>query len=156
MWKFEICKDQNDGWHWRLVLRNAVIVESSEPFARRVDAKQAVEGARAEIDKAVIDVVSRAAKKAAGIPEQAVAVHEDAVHANTVHAELRTDDARWNALPLVGFQLFGEAREMDASVFELRNCMCGSTLGRRVSARADLVGRLRALTEAIAHMPLEA
>jgi uncharacterized protein YegP (UPF0339 family) len=152
VWKFEVYKDQDAGWRWRLVLRNAVIVESSELFARRVDAKRAVEGARAKIDKTVIDV----ARRAAGMPEQAVAVHEDAVHANAVHAELRTDVARWNSLPLVGFQLYGEAHEMDAVVIELRHCMCGSTLGRRVSSRADLVDRLRTLTEALAHMPFEA
>ena len=156
MWKFEIYKDQDDGWRWRFVLRNAVIVESSELFARRVDAKQAVEGARIEIDRTVIDVVTRAARRTAGMPTQAVAVHEDAVHAIAVHAELRADVARWNALPLVGFQLYGEAGVKDGVVLELRNCMCGSTLGRRVSARADLIVRLHALTEALAHMPPEA
>ena len=153
MWRFEVYKDQDDGWRWRLVLGNAaLVVASSARFAHCADAKQAAEVTRAEIGEATIDGVSRAAS----MPEQAVAVHEDAVHANAVHAELRADAERWNALPLVGFQLYGEARDPDAVVVELRHCMCGSTLGRRVSARADLVDRLRTLTEALAHMPVEA
>lgn len=55
MWKFEIYKDQADCWRWRIVLRNTVIVfESSEHFARRSDAKQAAETARAEIGAALV------------------------------------------------------------------------------------------------------
>lgn len=152
MWKFEVYKDQDNGWRWRLVLRNTVIDdEASASFARRTDARQAAEIARAEIGKAVINAVRSGAR----VPEQTVAVHEDADRANVVHAELRTDVARWNALPFAGFQLYGEARDPDAIVVELRHCVCGSTLGRRVSSRANLVVRLLALTEALAHMPLE-
>jgi uncharacterized protein YegP (UPF0339 family) len=57
MWKFEVYKDQDDGWHWRLVQCNAVIVVDSERFTRRSDAKQAAEAARSEIAKALIDLV---------------------------------------------------------------------------------------------------
>lgn len=81
-------------------------------------------------------------------------VHADIVEANAAHAELRADPALWNALPFVGYQLYGEAREQDALVVELRHCPCGSTLGRRIS-RADLLDRQRALDEALAHIPVE-
>ena len=82
-------------------------------------------------------------------------VHANAAEANAAHAELRADRARWDALPFVGYQLYGEAREVDAVVHELRHCTCGSTLGLRVS-RADLLDRQRALDEALAHLPPEA
>lgn len=55
MWKFEVYKDEDGGWRWRLVQRNTlIVVESSESFDRRVDAKQAAETARAEIAAAVV------------------------------------------------------------------------------------------------------
>lgn len=58
MWKFEVYKDQDGGWRWRLVARNTLIVaESRESFARRGDAKHAAEQARAEISSAVIAMV---------------------------------------------------------------------------------------------------
>lgn len=52
----------------------------------------------------------------------------DAEHEDT-HAHIRSDDELWNALPLVGMQWDSYASDM---VIELRNCSCGSTLGRRV------------------------
>ena len=55
MWKFEVFKDEDGGWRWRLVQRNTVIVvESSQSFERRSDAKQAAETARGEIAAASI------------------------------------------------------------------------------------------------------
>ena len=48
-------KDEDRGWRWRLVQRNTlIVVESSEIFARRGDAKQAAEIARKEIAAAPI------------------------------------------------------------------------------------------------------
>ena len=58
MWKFEVFKDDDGGWRWRLVQRNTVIVvESSQSFERRSDAKQAAEIARAEIAAAPISTL---------------------------------------------------------------------------------------------------
>lgn len=58
MWKFEIYKDPDAGWRWRLVLRNTVIIfESSETFERRLDAKHAAEIARVELGKADVVVL---------------------------------------------------------------------------------------------------
>ena len=58
MWKFEVFKDDDGGWRWRLVQRNTlIVVESSESFARRGDAQHAVEAARAAIGAAVIELV---------------------------------------------------------------------------------------------------
>lgn len=55
MWKFEVFKDDDSGWRWRLVQRNTLIVaESSERFGRRSDARRAAEAARAEIAAAEI------------------------------------------------------------------------------------------------------
>jgi uncharacterized protein YegP (UPF0339 family) len=55
MWKFEVFKDDDGGWRWRLIQRNTLIViESSESFARRGDAKQAAETAREEIAAAPV------------------------------------------------------------------------------------------------------
>jgi len=55
MWKFEVYKDEDGGWRWRLVQRNTlIVVESSQSFDRRGDAKQAAETARAEIAAAPI------------------------------------------------------------------------------------------------------
>jgi uncharacterized protein YegP (UPF0339 family) len=53
MWSFEIYKD-DDGWRWRLVQRNALVIVESERFDRRADAKQAAEVARDEIAKASV------------------------------------------------------------------------------------------------------
>lgn len=51
------------------------------------------------------------------------------MHDREIHQRLRDDGVRWNALPFVGIQ-HGAA---DLSyVLELRNCTCGSTLGRRI------------------------
>jgi hypothetical protein len=55
---------------------------------------------------------------------------DDGVHGAASHADLRADEARWNALALVGIQDCYELRE-PGDVIELRNCTCGSTLGRR-------------------------
>jgi uncharacterized protein YegP (UPF0339 family) len=58
MWRFEVFKDEDRGWRWRLVQRNAVIVvESSEIFTRRADAVRAADDARAAIASASIDTV---------------------------------------------------------------------------------------------------
>lgn len=50
----------------------------------------------------------------------------DSAHEDT-HARIRADVELWNALPLVGIQHDLDNSEM---VIELRNCVCGSTLGR--------------------------
>lgn len=58
MWKFEIHKDDDGGWRWRLVQLNTLIVaESSESYDRRGDARLAAEEVRAEIGAALIVVV---------------------------------------------------------------------------------------------------
>ena len=54
---------------------------------------------------------------------------EEAAHDGSVHEQLREDGARWITLPFVGIQR-GAAGLSYA--LELRNCTCGSTLGRRV------------------------
>lgn len=51
-------------------------------------------------------------------------------HSAAVHAEVRADIMLWRALPFVGFQQRSESHDPD-DVIELRNCTCGSTLGRR-------------------------
>lgn len=56
--------------------------------------------------------------------------HDDALHSHDGHARLRADEDRWSALAFVGIQECGELRGPD-DVIELRNCTCGSTLGRR-------------------------
>jgi uncharacterized protein YegP (UPF0339 family) len=58
MWKFEVFKDEDRGWCWRLIQCNTlIVVESSESFDRRSDAKQAAETARTEIGAANIDML---------------------------------------------------------------------------------------------------
>jgi uncharacterized protein YegP (UPF0339 family) len=58
MWKFEVFKDEDRGWRWRLVQRNTlIVVESFESFARRGDATRAAEIAREEIRSAPVDVL---------------------------------------------------------------------------------------------------
>jgi len=55
MWKFEVFKDEDGGWRWRLVQCNTVIViESFQSFERRGDAKLAAEKAREEIGSATV------------------------------------------------------------------------------------------------------
>jgi len=51
------------------------------------------------------------------------------VHDAAIHQRLRRDERRWQKLPLVGFQHYDADEDV---VVELRNCSCGSTLGRRV------------------------
>jgi hypothetical protein len=55
---------------------------------------------------------------------------EPEIHDGACHAKIKTDRARWRSLPLVGIQRYVGAQQ-DVLV-ELRNCTCGSTLGRRV------------------------
>lgn len=56
MWKFEVFKEEDRGWRWRLVQCNALIVaESSESFGRLRDAKRAAETVRKELGLAPID-----------------------------------------------------------------------------------------------------
>ena len=51
-------KDEAGGWRWRLVQCNAlIVVESSQSFARRGDAKQAALSARADIYNADVVVL---------------------------------------------------------------------------------------------------
>lgn len=50
------------------------------------------------------------------------------------HERLRADEDRWIALAFVGIQECGALREPD-DIIELRNCTCGSTLGRRQRRR---------------------
>lgn len=50
-------------------------------------------------------------------------------HSAAVHAEIRADTLLWKALPLVGFQQHDPSDPDD--VIELRNCTCGSTLGKK-------------------------
>lgn len=58
MWKFEVFKDDERGWCWRLVQRNTlIVVESSTSFPRRSDAMDAALTARAEIGNANIEVL---------------------------------------------------------------------------------------------------
>jgi hypothetical protein len=46
------------------------------------------------------------------------------------HEALKKCDARWRALTLVGVQIVEANAAEDATRLELRNCACGSTLGR--------------------------
>lgn len=58
MWKFEVFKDDDGGWRWRLIQRNTlIVVESAESFIRRADAKAAADAARAAIGAAAVDVL---------------------------------------------------------------------------------------------------
>ena len=52
-------------------------------------------------------------------------------HTPALHAEVRADIIRWKSLPFVGFQQCVEPHDPN-DVIELRNCTCGSTLGRRL------------------------
>ena len=58
MWKFEVFKDDDGGWRWRLVQRNTlIVVESSKSFERRADAKREAEITREVIGAAPIDLL---------------------------------------------------------------------------------------------------
>lgn len=58
MWKFEVFKDDDGGWRWRLIQRNTlIVVESAESFIRRADAKADADAARAAIGAAAVDVL---------------------------------------------------------------------------------------------------
>ena len=58
MWRFEVFKDEDRGWRWRLVQCNTlIVVESSESFGRLRDAKRAAEKAREEIGAAPVAVL---------------------------------------------------------------------------------------------------
>jgi len=57
-------------------------------------------------------------------------------HTAAIHAEVRADSTRWKSLPFVGFQQCGEPHDPN-DVIELRNCTCGSTLGRRSREKAE-------------------
>jgi hypothetical protein len=59
---------------------------------------------------------------------------DDAPHGDDGHARLRADESRWSTLALVGIQECFELRGPD-DIIELRNCTCGSTLGRRTRRR---------------------
>lgn len=55
MWRFEVFKDDDRGWRWRLIQHNTlIVVESSESFVRRSDAKHAALTARLKIGGAPI------------------------------------------------------------------------------------------------------
>ena len=54
----------------------------------------------------------------------------DGTHDSSSHARVLTDEDRWNALTLIGLQDCFGLRGPD-DVIELRNCTCGTTLGRR-------------------------
>ena len=55
---------------------------------------------------------------------------DDEPHGHASHARLRADEGRWSSLAFVGIQECYELRGPD-DIIELRNCTCGSTLGRR-------------------------
>lgn len=58
VWRFEIYKDEDKKWLWRLILRNTlIVVESSERFERQLDAKQAAETARVAISAAPVVIL---------------------------------------------------------------------------------------------------
>lgn len=65
------------------------------------------------------------------------------LHSAAVHAEIRADILLWKSLPLVGFQQCAEPHDPgdpdgpDGDVIELRNCTCGSTLGRRARTTTE-------------------
>lgn len=55
---------------------------------------------------------------------------DDGQHGHEGHTRLRADESRWSALTFVGIQECFDLHDPD-EVIELRNCTCGSTLGRR-------------------------
>lgn len=60
----------------------------------------------------------------------------EAVHSAEVHAEFRSNIVLWRSLPFVGFQQRVEPHD-PRDVLELRNCTCGSTLGRRLKTNQE-------------------
>ncbi len=52
------------------------------------------------------------------------------------HAELKVDPVRWASLELVGTHHLEQAGDEPAEDIELRNCSCGSTLGKVVKVYA--------------------
>ena len=61
---------------------------------------------------------------------------DDEPHSSGGHARLRADEARWSTLALVGIQESCELRGPNY-ILELRNCTCGSTLGRRTRNKEE-------------------
>lgn len=61
--------------------------------------------------------------------ESNLPAHDDQLHDSASHVRLRNDKQRWSALSLVGIQECNGLRGPDA-IIELRNCTCGTTLGR--------------------------
>jgi uncharacterized protein YegP (UPF0339 family) len=58
LWRFEVFKDPQGYWRWRLVQKSALIVaESIQCFKRRVHAEEAASAAREELGEACIAVV---------------------------------------------------------------------------------------------------
>lgn len=58
MWRFEVFKVDDRVWRWRLVQGNTlIVVESSESFARRADARAAAEKAREAIGVATVEAL---------------------------------------------------------------------------------------------------
>ena len=73
-------------------------------------------------------------------PMQPLITIEAVLHSDAAHAEIRADILRWKSLPLVGFQQRAEPHDpgdADGDVIELRNCTCGSTLGRRARTTTE-------------------
>ena len=62
-------------------------------------------------------------------------VRNDDMHDKDGHARIREDDGRWHTLTIVGIQECFGLRGPD-DIIELRNCTCGSTLGRRTRSNA--------------------
>lgn len=60
---------------------------------------------------------------------QHLSEQDDGPHDHVSHAQLCADEDRWSTLAIVGIQECYGLRGDD--VIELRNCTCGSTLGRR-------------------------
>jgi len=52
-------------------------------------------------------------------------------HRDEDHNRLRMDEERWGELAFVGIQ----ESEVNDIAIELRNCTCGTTLGRRAQKR---------------------
>jgi len=61
---------------------------------------------------------------------------DDGPHGCADHARLRADEDRWSTLALVGIQECCELRGPNY-IIELRNCTCGSTLGRRTRNKEE-------------------
>ncbi|MDZ7688991.1 MAG: HVO_2922 family protein [Halobacteriales archaeon] len=56
MLKFELYKDKADEWRWRLRHRNGnIMADSGEGYARKTDAKNAIETLREEVGDAEVE-----------------------------------------------------------------------------------------------------